>query len=134
MSQLFMPGDQNIGASAAAKFNDYSGLISLKIDWFDLIKRFLITLIKRLFTSSLLSAIRVVSFVYVSLLMFLLPILIPAYNSVSLEFLMMCSAYRLNKQGDSRQPCCTAFSILNHSVFQSSNFLFDLHTGFSGDR
>ena len=29
--------------------------------------------------------------------MFLLPILIPAYNSSSLEFLMMCSAYRLNR-------------------------------------
>ena len=32
MSQLFMPDDQNIGASASAKFNDYSGL---KIDWFN---------------------------------------------------------------------------------------------------
>ena len=29
---------------------------------------------------------------------------------------MMCSAYRLNKQGDSRQPCRTPFSILNQSV------------------
>ena len=28
----------------------------------------------------------------------------------------MCSAYRLNKQGDSRQPCHTPFSILNKSV------------------
>ena len=28
----------------------------------------------------------------------------------------MCSAYRLNKQGDSRQPCHTPFSILNQSV------------------
>ena len=28
----------------------------------------------------------------------------------------MCSAYRLNKQGDSKQPCHTAFSILNHSL------------------
>ena len=32
MSQLFTSGDQNIGASASA-----SGLISLKIDWFDLL-------------------------------------------------------------------------------------------------
>ena len=29
---------------------------------------------------------------------------------------MMCSAYRLNKQGDSPQPCRTPFSILNQSV------------------
>ena len=36
--------------------------------------------------------------------MFLPPLLIPACNSSSPAFLMMCSAYRLNKQGDSRQP------------------------------
>ena len=29
---------------------------------------------------------------------------------------MMCSVYRLNKQGDRRQPCCTPFTILNQSV------------------
>ena len=29
---------------------------------------------------------------------------------------MLCSAYRLNKQGDSRQPCLTPFSFLNQSV------------------
>ena len=29
---------------------------------------------------------------------------------------MKCSMYRLNKQGDSRQTCCTPFSILNQSV------------------
>ena len=48
--------------------------------------------------------------------MFLSPILIPVANSSSLEFLMMCSAYRLNKQHDSRQPCRTPFSILSQSV------------------
>ena len=74
------------------------------------------TLIKRLFSSSLLSAFRVVSSAYLRLLMFLLPILIPACNPSSLAFLMMCSAYRLNKQGGSRQPCCPPFSILNQSV------------------
>ena len=26
---------------------------------------------------------------------------------------MMCSAYKLNKQGDNKQPCCTPFSVLN---------------------
>ena len=74
------------------------------------------TLIKRLFSSSLLSAIRVLSSACLRLLMFLLPILIPAYNSSSPTFLMMCSVYRLNKQGDSRQPCRAPFSILNQSV------------------
>ena len=71
------------------------------------------TLIKRLFSSYLLSAIRVASSSYLRLLIFLPPILIPACNLSSLAFLMMCSAHRLNKQGDSRQPCCIPFSILN---------------------
>ena len=48
--------------------------------------------------------------------MFLPPVLIPACNLSSPAFLKMCSAYRLNKQGDSRQPCLTPFSILNQSV------------------
>ena len=74
------------------------------------------TLIKRLFSSSSLSAIRVVSSAYLRLLMFLPPILILACNSSSPAFLMMCSAYRLNRQGDSRQPCHTPFSVLNQSV------------------
>ena len=55
------------------------------------------TLINKLFSSSLLSAIRVVSSAYLKLLMFLLPILIPVCNSSSLASLMMCSAYRLDK-------------------------------------
>ena len=38
--------------------------------------------------------------VYLRLLIFLLTILIPAYASSSLAFLMMYSAYKLNKQGD----------------------------------
>ena len=62
------------------------------------------TLIKRLFRSSLLSAIRVVSSAYLRLLIFLLAILIPASNSPSPAFHMMYSAYKLNKQGDSIQP------------------------------
>ena len=68
------------------------------------------TLIKRLFSSSSLSAIRVVSSAYLGLLLFLLPILIPSCNSSSRACLMMCSVYRLNKQGDSRQCCCIPFS------------------------
>ena len=50
------------------------------------------TFIKRLFSSSLLSARRVVSCAYLRLLIFLLAILIPAYASSSLPFLMMYSA------------------------------------------
>ena len=74
------------------------------------------TFIKRLFSTSLLSAIRVVSSAYLRLLIFLLAILIPAYASSSPAFLMMYSAYKLNKQGDSLQPWCTPFSIWNQSV------------------
>ena len=74
------------------------------------------TLIKRVFSSFSLSAIRVVSSTCLRLLMFLQPILSPACNSSNLAFLMMCSEYRLNKQGDSRQPYRTPFFILNQSV------------------
>ena len=58
------------------------------------------TFVKRLFSSSLLPAIRVVS-AYLRCLIFLLPILIPACNS--------------SKPG-SRHPCCIPFSTLNQSV------------------
>ena len=58
------------------------------------------TLIKRLFSSSLLSATRVVSSAYLRLLVFFLAILIPACNSSSLAFHMMYSAYTLNKQSN----------------------------------
>ena len=51
---------------------------------------------KRLFSSSLLSAIRVVSSAYLRLLIFLPAMLIPACASSSLTFLMMYSAYKLN--------------------------------------
>ena len=60
--------------------------------------------IKRLFSSSLLSAISVVSFAYLKLLIFLPAILIPAYASSSPAFYMRYSAYNLNKQYDSIQP------------------------------
>ena len=55
------------------------------------------TFIKRLFSSSLLSAIRVVSSAYLRLLIFLPEILTPACASSSLAFHMMYSAYTLNK-------------------------------------
>ena len=74
------------------------------------------TFIKRLFSFSSLSAIRVVSSAYLRLLLFLLAILIPAYASSSPAFLMMYSAYKLNKQGDNVQPWCTPFPLWNPSV------------------
>ena len=74
------------------------------------------TLIKSLYCSSSLSAIRVVSSAYLRLLIFLLEILIPACNLCSLAFRMMSSAYKLDKQGDNKQPCCILFSIFNLSV------------------
>ena len=74
------------------------------------------TFIKRLFSSSSLSAIRVVSSAYLSLLMFLPAILIPACTSSSPAFLLMYSAYKFNKQGDNIQPWRTPFPIWNQSV------------------
>ena len=50
------------------------------------------------------AAIRVVSSAYLRLLIFLLAILIPACASSRPVFLMMYSAYKLNKQGDNIQP------------------------------
>ena len=70
---------------------------------------------KRLFSSSLLSAVRVVSSAYLKLLIFLLAILIAACASSSPAFLVMYSAYKLNKQGDSIQPWRIPFPILNQN-------------------
>ena len=72
--------------------------------------------IKRLFSSSSLSAMRVVSSAYLRLLIFLPAILIPACASSSPAFLRIYSAYKLNKQGDNIQPWCTPFPIWNQSV------------------
>ena len=74
------------------------------------------TFIKRLFSSSSLSAIRVVSSAYLRLLIFLPAILIPAYASSNAAFLMMYTAYKLNKQGDNIQPWHSPFPIWNQSV------------------
>ena len=74
------------------------------------------TFIKRHFSSSSLSAIRVVSSAYLKLLIFLWAILIPACASPSPTFLTMYSAYKLNKQGNNIQPWCTPFPIRNQSV------------------
>ena len=73
--------------------------------------------IKKLFSSSLLSSVKVVSSAYLKLLIFLLEILIPACDSSSLAFHMIYSAYKLMKQGDSIQPWHTPFPILRQSIF-----------------
>ena len=69
------------------------------------------TFIKKLFSFSLLSAIWVVLSAILRLLLFLLAILIPACVSSSLVFLMMYSAYELNKQSDNLQLRWTLFPI-----------------------
>ena len=90
----------------------------------------------RLFSSSSLSAIRVVSFVYLRLLRFLLAVLIPACASSNLAFLMMYSAYKLNKWGDSIQPWHTTFPIWNQSIVPCPvlTVVSSPHTGFSGGK
>jgi len=85
------------------------------------------TFIKRLFSSSLLSAIRVVSSAYLRLLIFLPANLIPACASSS-PALAWCTLHtELNKQGDNTQPWCT-YSFPNlepvHCAMSSSNCCF----------
>ena len=72
--------------------------------------------LKRLLSSSSLSAVRLASSAYMRLLIFLPAVLIPTCASCSLAFCMMYSAYELNKQGDSIQPWRTPFPIWNRSV------------------
>ena len=91
-------------------------MLSFKPVSFFFFSLFSFTLIKRLFSSFLLSAIREVSSAYTRLLIFPLSILIPACVSSSLAFLMMYFAYKLNKQDDNIQPCRTPFPILRQSV------------------
>ena len=75
------------------------------------------TFIKRLFSSSSLSAVRVVSYAYLRLLIFLPAILIPSCASFSPAFSLMYSVEKLNKQGDRIQPWRSPFPIWNQSVF-----------------
>ena len=74
--------------------------------------------IKRLFSSSSLSAIRVVSSAYLRLLIFLLAILIPACESSSPAFHVMYSACKSSKQGDSTQPWHTPFQFRTSQLFR----------------
>ena len=74
------------------------------------------TFMMRLFSSSLLSAIRLVTIGYLMLWVFLPAVLIPASASASLAFHVMYPAYKLNKQGDNRQPWRTHFPLWNQSM------------------
>ena len=74
------------------------------------------TFIQRLLSFSLFFTIRVVSFDYLKLLIFLPAILVPACALSIPAFCKMYSAYKLNKQGDSIQPWRTPFPIWNQSV------------------
>ena len=88
-----------------------------------------------LFSSSSLSAIRVVTSAYLRLLIFLSAVLIPACDSCSPAFRMMYSVYKLNKKGDNIELWHTPFPIWNQSVVSCPVLsLRDLHTDFSGDR
>ena len=75
------------------------------------------TFLKRLFSSSSLYAIRVVSSAYVGLLIFLQAILIPVCASSSSAFCMIYSAYKLNKQGNNTQSWHMPFPIWNQPIF-----------------
>ena len=68
---------------------------------------------KRLFSSSLLSAIKVVSSAYLKFLIFLSAILIPSCASFNPALRMIYSAYKLNKQVDNIQPWRIPFPIWN---------------------
>ena len=82
------------------------------------------TFIKRLFSFSSLSSLRVVSSAYLRLLRFLLEIFIPACDSSSLALCMIYSAYKLNKQADNIQLSCTAFA-RSTAVSWSSHLFHD---------
>ena len=57
-----------------------------------------------------------VSPAYLRLLIFLLAMLIPAFDLTSLTFHIMYSTWKLKKQDDNIQLCYTPFSILNQSI------------------
>ena len=71
------------------------------------------TFIKRLFSSSSLFAIKVVSSAYLRLLILLQAILIPACASSNPAFHVTYPAFKLNKQGDNVQPWHIPFPIWN---------------------
>ena len=79
------------------------------------------TFIKRLFSSSSLSTIRVVSSACLRLLIFLPATLIPTCASSSPAFHMMYSAYKLNKRGDNIQHLRTLPDLETVCCFMSGS-------------
>ena len=90
---------------------------------------------KELFIETLLSAIIVLSFLYLRLLVFLLAILIPVCHSSSPTFDSLYSAYKLTKQDDNTilVVLLSQFwaSLLVYVLFLL--LLLEPHTGFSGE-
>ena len=82
------------------------------------------TLINRLFSSSSVSAIRVVSSTYLWLLICLLAIVISTCDSSSPAFHMMYCAFKLNKQGYNIQPCLVLSQFWTIHLFVRSNQCF----------
>ena len=76
----------------------------------------LFTLVKTLFSSSSISAIRMVSSAYLRLSVFLQATMIAVCDSSSTAILIMYAAYKLNKQGGNIQPCHTPFPVWNQSI------------------
>ena len=119
MNQFFASGSQSV-----SPFSEYSGLTSFRMDWLDLLA--VLGTLKSLLQhrSSKASILQCSAF-------FMVQISHPYMTTgktitltrqtfvskvTSLLFNMMYSTYRLNKQGDNRQPCHTPFSILNQSI------------------
>ena len=99
--------------SDGTKCHDFHLLnVEFKLD----VSLFSFIFIKRLFSSSSLSAMRVVSSAYLRLYIFLLAILIAVCASPSWAFVMMYSAYKLNKHGDIILTWYTHFPIWKQSV------------------
>ena len=81
---------------------------------------FYFTLIKRLFSSSLLSAINLVSSAYLRLLIFLPGSLSPVWDSSSLAFDVLCINSYPVQQGNNIHLCHTPSPILNQSFVPCS--------------
>ena len=92
-----------------------------------------LTFVKKLFSSSLLSAIRVVSSAYLRLLIFLLAILIPAvlYPAQHFAWCTLDLSEIINMTIYSLDILLSEFGTIPCSM-SSSNMLLQLHTGFSG--
>ena len=106
---IYLPWSDGTGCCDLSFMN-----VELWVNIFTLLFHF--TFIKRLFHSSSLSVIRVVSSAYLRLLIFLPAILILPCAPSSPEFYMIYSPYNLNKQGDNIQPWHTPSPIWNQSV------------------